>query len=288
MHRNHAVDGDGVASTQFGGGVHRHGLEAVVHVGRLASSGHAGGHRHPVVAGSGLGVNRGICTTGCADAVGVVELVGLETSHSADEAATICLVADLVAERARRHSQIAGHAVVVAARQRQVAVEHLHALLVHDRVARSHVVVAAGRGRGADHQRTQVRGDVHDGEVDVRGQLLLGGVAEAAFLQSVAQLQRVHDPRHRLLEAERGRNGQLRELGEVQRLVHAVVGLRDVGLRAPDHVVGALHHRAVGTVHGDVARQHKRVVEAFEDVLERYALFLGKTVCHLWLLRIDE
>jgi hypothetical protein len=101
-------------------------------------------------------------------------------------------------------------------------------------------------------------------------------------------LQRGHRPGDGLGEAERGRDGKLGEVGEVQRLIGAVERLGNVRLRTPDDVVGPLHHRTVGAVHADVLGEHKRVVEAFEDVLERYALFLGKRIGHDWLLRMNE
>ena len=37
--------------------------------------------------------------------------------------------------------------------------------------------------------------------------------------------------------------------------------------------LGALHHRAVSVVDGNVAGQHQSIVKAFENILERYALF---------------
>ena len=117
---------------------------------------------------------------------------------------------------------------------------------------------------------------VHDGDVDIGCQLLLCSFAQAAFLQRIAQFECVQNERDGLLEAERRRDGKLRVVAEIARLIHAIVGLSDVGLGAVDHVVGALHHRAVGVVDGHVTGKHQRVVEAFEDVLERYALFLTK------------
>jgi hypothetical protein len=91
-----------------------------------------------------------------------------------------------------------------------------------------------------------------------------------------------------LEKAERSRDGELGEVGEVQRLIGAVERLGNVRLRTPDDVVGPLHHRTVGAVHADVLGEHKSVVEAFEDVLERNALFLGKRIGHDWLLRMNE
>ena len=102
---------------------------------------------------------------------------------------------------------------------------------------------------------------------------MLCSFAQATFLQGITQLKCIQDERHGLLEAERCRDGELGVSREVAGLVHAIVRLCDVGLGTVDHVVGAFHHRAVGVVDGHVAGQYQRVIEAFEDVLERDALF---------------
>ena len=118
----------------------------------------------------------------------------------------------------------------------------MDALLVHDAVAQSDIVVVAGSGADSDHQRTEICRAVHDGNVDVGGQLLLGSITEATLLQGITQFQCVQDERHRLLEAERCRDGQLRVSREVVGLIHTIKALGDVRLGTIDDVVGSFHH----------------------------------------------
>ena len=147
-------------------------------------------------------------------------------------------------------------------------------MLVHDRVAQAHVVIVTGGANDRNNQRALSGCGVHDRHVDIRSQLLLRGLAQAALLQRIAQVEGCHGPRHRLAEANGGGN---RQLGHV--LVRdgsaGCAGLRlgDVGHRAPDGVVGTSHHRLVGVVDRDVTRQHQQVLEAFKNVFERDALF---------------
>ena len=127
-----------------------------------------------------------------------------------------------------------------------------------------------------------VCGHVHDGQVDVTGQLLLGRVTQAAFLQRVTQFGGRQNPGHRLVKAERCGNAELRKVLEVRGHVSTVERLRHVGLGTPNDVVRALHHCAVGVVHSDIAGKNEGVIKAFEDVFERYAFFFTKCICHDW------
>ncbi|OBQ31997.1 MAG: hypothetical protein AN487_23220, partial [Anabaena sp. CRKS33] len=183
------------------------------------------------------------------------------------------VVADVVAEAAGAFRQVGRHAVVVTGGQSQVAVSARYALLVHHRLDFSHVVKARRHTSAFDEQGALRGGNVHHGDVDVAGQLLLGSIAQALLLQSIAQFGGVHDPRHRSGEADSRGDGQLGVVVKVGRHVHTRVGHGDIGLRTPDDVVGPLHHRLVGGVNRDVARQNKGVLEAFQEVFKRDAFF---------------
>ena len=91
-------------------------------------------------------------------------------------------------------------------------------------------------------------------------------------MKGITQFERVQDERHRLLKAERSRNGKLSIGTKVAGLIHAVIALSNVRLGTINDVVRAFHHRSVGVVDGNVAGQNQSVVKAFEDVLECYAL----------------
>ena len=93
---------------------------------------------------------------------------------------------------------------------------------------------------------------------------------------ALPQFQRIQDERHRLLEAERCRDGQLRVSRKVAGLIHAIERLRDVRLGTINDVVGSFHHRSVGVVDRDVAGQNQSVVKTFEDVLKGYALLFAE------------
>ena len=271
MHRVDAVNRERIASHNVGRVGHGDGLVAVVHVDLAADRGR-GGLRH-VLGLSASGVNRGYSTSN-GDAVRIVKFVGVKTSDHPDLIALVSEVRFRVAEGASCHRQVAGHAVIVAAGQAQEAVVIRNALLVHDRVAQAHVVIVTGGANDRNNQRALSGCGVHDRHVDVRSQLLLGGLAQAALLQRISQVEGRHGPRHRLAEADGAGN---RQLGHVLvrdgRAGRGGLRLGDVGHRAPDGVVGTSHHRLVGVVDRDVTRQHQQVLEAFKNVFERYALF---------------
>jgi hypothetical protein len=158
---------------------------------------------------------------------------------------------------------------------------HRHADAVEGVVRRGHVV-EAGRGRAAlDEHRAGEGGEVRAVDVDVGGEALHRGLAEAAFLQLVAQFGGAERQRNRVRVAERGRDRQLGVVaGEVRRLVEAGVALRDVGLRAPDHVARALGGHVVERVLAEQVRDDKAVLERFEHLLERNGLLLVEGIGH--------
>ena len=282
MHSVDARDLERIADTQDStgcqGDVER--LEAVVHVGGFTRACGRGRSRGVVLVRA---VDVDVTDRGgvAHDAVGIVHLVGLEASNLTDERTLIG--GGRLARHGLTASEIRRHAVIRTRRQRQITVEHLHALLVEHSIAFSHIRIAAGRARASHDEGGLSSSHVHDGDVDVRSKFLLCGVTKAAFLKLVTQFQSVQSKRHGLVEAERCRDSKLREVNELSRDVGARCAVdrgRNVGLRTPDHVVGAFHHRAVGVVHRHVARHYQSVVEAFEDVLERYALFFTKRVRH--------
>ena len=246
-----------IASSHVGGAGNRDRLVAVVHVLRFASTSSRSRLRNVVVDGS---VKRrdGQASAAklCSLAVSVVHLERLKARHRANVSLLIGRVGLGVAERARQSRQVVRHAVVVTRGQRQVAVELRHAAFVHQRVGLCHIVKARGSGRALHNERTLKGGDVVDGDVDVGRELLLCASTKATFLQGIAQFGCGQHPRHRLAEAERGGNRQLRVVLEVGGHVSAGEGLHDVRLGTPDDVVGTLHLGAVRVVQRDVARQN--------------------------------
>ena len=280
-----AVDRERVASSDASGRGDRDGLIAVVHVQNTASAG--GGRLRNVTHLSAVG-GDGAAGRVSSAAVRIVELVGLEACDFTDIRTLVSISRLVAGERTGRHRQVASHAVVIAARQSEVTITGHHALLVHDAVAQSNVIIGASSGCDRNHEGALSSGQVHNREVDVRSQLLLGRVTEATFLQSIAQFQSVHLPSRALVETERRGNRQLshvRDIASNRGANGAVERLGDVGLRTPDGVTSAFHRHAVGVVDGDVLAEDQRVVEAFEDVLKSNNFFLGKAVSHLKLLR---
>ena len=121
-----------------------------------------------------------------------------------------------------------------------------------------------------------IGGHVHDCNVDVRSELLLGCITEATLLQAVTQFGCGHDPWYRLAKTDGGRHRQLGEVVEIGRHIGATVGGGNVGLGTPDNVVGTLHHRLIGAVHSDVFAKNQSILKAFEDVLKRDPFFFRK------------
>ena len=223
-----------------------------------------------------VGVDGLACAGSSCQAVCVVHLVGVEACDHADVAALVCFVRLLVAEAASSADQVASQAVVVAAGQGHEAVVIWNALFVHDGVAQGDVIVIASSSCDWNNQRAEVGGRAHDGHVDVRGQLLLGALTQTAFLQRIAQLKGSHFPRHSLAVTQGGRNSQLCHalvLASDAGARRAVDRLSDVRLGTPDGVVGAFHHCLICVVDVDMTRQNQRVLEAFEEVFKRNALF---------------
>ena len=230
-----------------------------------------------------VGVDGDACASGGCQAVCVVHLVGVEACDHANVAALVGFVGLLVAEAASSADQVASQAVVVAAGQGHEAVIVWHALFVHDGVAQGDVIVIASGSCDWNDQRAEVSGRAHDGHVDVGGQLLLGALTQTAFLQSVTQFEGSHFPWHCLAVAQSRGDGQLSHalvLASDAVTGCAVDRLSDVGLWAPDGVVGAFHHCLVCVVDGDVTGQNQRILEAFEEVFKGNALFFRETIGH--------
>jgi hypothetical protein len=86
--------------------------------------------------------------------------------------------------------------------------------------------------------------------------------------------------------AQRRRHGQLRVVAvEVGGLVDAGERLRDVRLRAPDDVAGALGHDGIEVVLAEQVGHHQAIFELFEHLVERDALFFIEAVGHSGLRR---
>ena len=212
------------------------------------------------------------------NAVGVVQLVSLERCHLADVGFLVSC--GRLAGHGCAGCKVAGHAVVIASAQGQITLEGLNALLVENGLGLRHIVEACGGGRALHDQRALLAGDVHHGHIDVTCQLLLCSSAKAVFLQRVAQLCRGHDPWNGLAVADGRGYCQLCAVAKVGGLVGAVERLCDVGLWPPDLITCALHHRLICVVDRDVVAQYEGVIEAFKDVLERYALLFAECICH--------
>ena len=284
MHGFDAGNGEAVACHHADRGRYRYRLVSVVHVKNARGRGRGCSRDETDLGAVGCdGDSRRLGS----QTVGVVHLVGIETCNHADVGTLIRAVRLRVTERTGRDRKVASQSVVIAGRQRQVAVVILHALLVHDRIAECHVVVVTRRTSDCNNERALVRCDVQNGTVDVGRELLLSGIAEAAFLQRVAQFLRVQLPSRGLGEAERGRHGKLRHVVVVRRngrADSAIKALRNVRHRTPDGVACALHRCAIGGVDVDVTAQNERILEAFENVLERYDFLFRKCIRHFRLL----
>ena len=204
----------------------------------------------------------------------VIQLVGLEAGHLPNKSAAQGAIGNVIAERASCGRKVAGHAVIVARRKRKITVSVHDALLVHDGFALCDVIKARS-GSGALHkERSLQRCDIHHRHVDVRRQALFCGVIQAAFLQRIAQFQGGHAPWNRLLDANGRWHRKLRVIIKIGRHIRAIIGHGDVWLRAPNDVIGPLHLRRIGVVDADIARKHKRILEARKQLVESYALFL--------------
>lgn len=272
MHRVNSGNREAIASGNAGRGRHGDRLVTVVHVETLGRCGRAGdGLGHPVVRSGVTGINRDARTSSSGKTLRVVHLGRAKACDLADEGAVIS------SQRFRRQclttSEVACHAVVITGGKRQVAVEVLYALLVHNGLALGDVIKAFSSRHTLYNERSLSRSDIQHSDVDVGGQLPLGGITKALFLKCVTQFSCAHYPRHRLVESNPSGHSELRVVAEIGGHVRTRVGTRHIGLRPPDGVVGALHHRLIRVVDRDVAGQHKGVLEAFQEVFERYAFF---------------
>ena len=194
-----AIDGERVASNNASRRGDGDGLIAVVNVENAASA-NCGRLRNVtnLSAIRGNGGSRSVCSA----AVGIVELIRLEAGNGANIRTRVSVVRLGIAKRTSRNSEVVRHAVVIAARQSEVTITSHDALLVHDAVALSNVIIGSGCGRDRNNERALSSSQVHDGQVDVRSQLLLGGIAETTFLKRVTQFQCVHLPGRALVETE--------------------------------------------------------------------------------------
>jgi GNAT superfamily N-acetyltransferase len=133
-----------------------------------------------------------------------------------------------------------------------------------------------------NEDRALERDGVVERQVDVAGELLLGGTRLVLQEALVAQVLGAEFDRARLVVADRHRDAQLGRIAEVGRLVEAVIRRADQRGRNPETVAAALgsfggHESAVdGRRFGD----NEGVVEAFEHVVESDLFLAGECIGH--------
>jgi len=275
MHSVHGSDREAVASNNAGRAGHGDRLVTVVHVEPFSGRrGRADRFRDVVVVRGVASVDRDAGAGSRTNAVRVVELEGVEARNLADVGAVVS--GQRLAGQRLTPGEVVRHAVVVAGGQSQVTRIEVDTLLIEDGFALGDIVKPGGSREALHNERSLSGSDVQNSHVDVARQLLLGGVTQTLFLKGVTEFSRRHDPRHRLVETNRCWDSQLDVVREVARHIRARVGLGNVGLGPPDHVVGAFHHRLIRVVDRDVAGQDECVLETFEEVFKGHPFFFAE------------
>jgi hypothetical protein len=143
-------------------------------------------------------------------------------------------------------------------------------------------VVEAGGRSGALDEAGALQGDgVEQSQVDVAGELLLGGLGIVGHGHGVAQVLGAQRLGGRLVVAHAHGDGNLGQVAEIGGLVEAVVGRADHRHGQPE-LVAQMHHlvrrgRGEG---GRALADDQRILEAGDQLVEHDFFFVGELGGH--------